>query len=188
MYPSTPKAAKLLGVTMYFNGRECKRGHVAPRYASTRQCSVCIAEHGVKWDENNRDRRREITRKWQVEKKDSFAASSKKYAENNREKLRKLSSAYASKHKPNRAESQRRRDAKKLSATPKWLSSEQLLQIKKIYAIAGNLTNLSGAPHHVDHIVPLRSKRVCGLHVPWNLQVLSASENSSKSNRVWPDM
>ena len=67
------------------------------------------------------------------------------------------------------------------NATPSWANKES---IKEIYQLAAKLTESTGIMHEVDHIVPLKGKTVCGLHVPWNLQVLAAKDNLSKSNKV----
>ncbi len=45
----------------------------------------------------------------------------------------------------------------------------------------------AGRDVHIDHIVPICSDLVCGLHVPWNLQVIDAKANMAKGNRYWPD-
>ena len=57
-------------------------------------------------------------------------------------------------------------------------------EIKKIYQQCLLLTKETGIKHEADHIIPLKGKNVSGLHVHWNLQVIKASENRSKSNKV----
>jgi 5-methylcytosine-specific restriction endonuclease McrA len=74
--------------------------------------------------------------------------------------------------------------AKKNRATPKWLTEEMLQEIKNIYQDASDLQWLNEEPLHVDHIVPIRGNNVSGLHVPWNLQILTSSKNISKGNRL----
>lgn len=71
----------------------------------------------------------------------------------------------------------------KLQRMPKWLSREQLSAIKQFYLDAAYLTHYTKTKFSVDHIVPLQGKNVSGLHVPWNLQLMTLSENCSKNNR-----
>lgn len=86
------------------------------------------------------------------------------------------------KHKLNTYHSVRR--ASKLSATPSWLSKQQLEEIEYKYWLAKDLKSVTGEVYEVDHIVPLVNKKVKGLHVPWNLQVLPEDLNRRKSNRL----
>lgn len=71
------------------------------------------------------------------------------------------------------------RRAKKLKATPEWAD---LKKIKDIYKSAITKSNIN-ATYHVDHIVPLQGKNVCGLHVEFNLQIITSTENIKKSNK-----
>lgn len=73
--------------------------------------------------------------------------------------------------------------AVKLQRTPVWLSTKQLNDIKNWYVRANLIKNFTGENWHVDHQVPLQGSNVSGLHVPWNLQLLSRQENSSKRNK-----
>lgn len=71
-------------------------------------------------------------------------------------------------------------------ATPSWLTDQQKQEMKVIYDRARELRRY-GRDVHVDHIAPLKNDLVCGLHVPWNLQILEGKENLRKGNSVWPD-
>ena len=82
------------------------------------------------------------------------------------------------------ANSAKRRASKK-QAVPSWMDKAA---VAAIYEKARRFTEITGEPFHVDHIVPLTSDIVCGLHWEGNLQVLPGAENLSKANRVWPDM
>ena len=80
---------------------------------------------------------------------------------------------------------ERTRRISKSHATPKWANH---FLISETYHLANLRTKILGYSWHVDHIVPLQSPIVCGLHVENNLQVIPKSVNLSKGNRYWPDM
>ena len=114
--------------------------------------------------------------------RDSVLKRTIAYGKENRHITRKASSKY---HKLNRDKSAARtakRRCQKLSATPSWLTQEQLKEIEYFYVHAKDCEVVSGQQYHVDHIIPLQGKDICGLHVPWNLQILPADINLSKSN------
>jgi 5-methylcytosine-specific restriction endonuclease McrA len=69
------------------------------------------------------------------------------------------------------------------NATPVWLNQTQIKEIEHYHWLARDLEIVSGEKYHVDHIVPIKGKLVCGLHVPWNLQILPSDINLSKGNR-----
>jgi len=139
----------------------------------------------------NKEKHREANRLYRLNNKDKIKEINKLYRLNNKDKIKEINRLYRLNNKQKRKQTliltrlnnphtQRAVTAKyrasQLKATPKFAN---LKKIKEIY---------KNCPkgYHVDHIVPLQGKEVCGLHVEYNLQYLTKSENSSKSNRfVW---
>lgn len=111
----------------------------------------------------------------------------KEYYTKNKEKIKDYSKEYIKANKDGYRARTAKRRAAKLQATPKWLTKEQHEEIKDLYKIATELEKLDGIARNVDHIVPLQGKSVCGLHVPWNLQILTQEENIKKGNKLYVD-
>jgi hypothetical protein len=124
----------------------------------------------------------DLARKHRPERKAALAKSAAKWRLGNSEKVAKRNAAWKQNNKHKVIAHLAKRKASKIKATPGWLSAIQLSEIEDFYEAARAFRLYTGAEYHVDHIVPLISKSVCGLHVPWNLQVLPAKQNLSKNN------
>ena len=184
-YPTTRKEAQETKSTHYFTGLPCKHGHIALRKTKG-TCMDCLK---IEWEETNA--KRALLPKSKASKK-----AGKKYYENNKEvvKLRALSRKpediikYRETWKVANPElvlaNNKHRRTKHKQATPKWLTQEHKTEIKQFYLDAMLVSKITGVPYAVDHIVPLRGELVSGLHVPWNLAVITREENSKKSNKI----
>ena len=141
------------------------------------RCKACDAIYFA--NRSNETRKKESERQKSGRYSDYYASY--------RAKHRDEAKAYHKQYKPlNRAKLNglnSKRRAAKLNATPNWLTEQHFVQIETIYCHARDCQVVTGESYHVDHIVPLQGRNVCGLHVPWNLQVLPADVNVRKNNR-----
>lgn len=174
--PASSHAAWECGSTQYFSGKVCPQGHIAPRSRSGGGCSTCYYQYRTSPKNLARIKSPDFCERERARRKNPA------YQEYNRKYLRtpsqqKYSTAYAA-----------RRRAVKLKATPPWLTDSDKAAMRALYDEAARLTEVTGIPHHVDHIVPLRAtcpitrqRNACGLHIPANLQVIPATDNLSKN-------
>ncbi len=107
------------------------------------------------------------------------------YREARKENARQRTKIWVENNRAKRNETTRRRQARQLNATPSWANKKK---IQRIYERAQKHTKTKGIRYEDDHIVPLKSKIVCGLHCESNLRVITKQQNQFKLNRKWPDM
>jgi hypothetical protein len=136
------------------------------------------------WRAANKERHAEMQKAWAAANAEHRAAYRRAAHVKNGERERMLAREWKRQHPAECAAIMARRTAAKLKAIPTWANLDAILAI---YESAREQTLATGIRHHVDHIVPLCSPVVSGLHCEANLQVLVATQNQSKSNRHWPD-
>jgi 5-methylcytosine-specific restriction endonuclease McrA len=187
--PKTRKEAQTTGAKYYFTGEPCKHGHIAPRKTK----GTCVECLKVEWQQaadkraeyfkqyNQREDVKDNKHEWYQKNRDKVIATA---LTRPAEQLRGYRNAWKENNKVQiRADTKARR-RKHRQATPRWLTRAQKSQIRQIYQIAITMSQTTGEQYVVDHIVPLRSDEVCGLHVPWNLRVITQEENLKKSNKL----
>lgn len=155
------------------------------RFGVTSICKTCTSERGKKWHLENRDKSIATKAIYNASNKEAHRAYCIAWRSENKIRLAKVSADWARNNVGKKAASSAKRRAAKLRAIPLWAS---LSDIKKYYVLAASLTKTTGVKANVDHIVPLQSSIVCGLHCPANLTILQEWKNKSKGNYYWPDM
>ena len=174
----------------YFTSKKTKTG---VRRSPTSYCKLCFVainrqryldnaearkERQRKYRKDNPEKVREGFRKWRDKNYEAWLEGAKRYRENNPEKL----AAWRALNKDKLLANCAKRRSFRINATPAWLTSAHMKSMADYYWLAKDATSVSETSYHVDHIIPLNNDHVCGLHVPWNLQVLPADVNISKSN------
>jgi hypothetical protein len=165
------------------------------KFGTNSACKQCIA----KYQQDNKASISSYQKQWKQLHKEAVSSDGKRYRQQNKEAVAFRQKQYVQKNKESIASRKKiwrqsnsdrvnatnsNRRALKIRATPSWVDHEAIVGMYRLSA----LFNSAGIFMHVDHIVPLISDFVCGLHCEANLQLLPASDNISKGNRHWPDM
>lgn len=172
--------AKAAGETMYFTGRPCKHGHIANRCTANGCCIECSKKTQKETIRRRISKNPDYYKQRYALDPEKYKAFSANYRLNNPDVVKANNANSIKNRKPQRAALEMMRNARKLQATPKWLSKTDIELIGHYYK-AARQQKITLA---VDHIVPLRGKDVCGLHVPWNLCLRTKSDNSRKHNKL----
>lgn len=203
-YKTCTKCREHKPLTEFHKAKRTKDGH---QYS----CKVCKSKMAKDDRETNPDKykersanywinNKETVKQWREDNKERYQGQIDAWHAAHRERVREHARNCYHRHidrrriecrnwqranRPTTNAALARYRARKLRATVCWANN---LKIKTIYAKSSRLSIWMGSKFDVDHMVPLQSDLVCGLHNEFNLQILPTLENKSKSNRWWPNM
>jgi hypothetical protein len=162
-FPASQREALRQGVTYYFTGKPCKHGHIVERFASNKNCCECVR----------------IRNRSRTEAKDYWIGYGD---EAYRDRKRQYAKSYYQRHKHEHREGVRKRRSFEKSASV--ATKKGITELRRIKLEAQMLSIDTGVKHEVDHIIPLIHKKICGLNVPVNVQILTKQKNRAKASRL----
>jgi len=173
--------------------RECGRIAAKSRYHNNPELKQKIIAAAIEYEKKNKEkinaRKRERYKTDLEYKEKERARRNKKFKERwatneewRKKKIQKTKDWFE-KNKDAQIAYANKKKAKRLKAVALWADKKA---IRELYRIAAIKTKETGVKHHVDHVYPLKSPFLCGLHVETNLQVITAEENLRKRNLYWP--
>jgi hypothetical protein len=143
---------------------------------------------GAAWQKADRERNpgkyKERDRAYAVKHAERKRNAAAEWRSRNPEWHQRLVREYNDSHPGRNSASLKLSQMRKRNAAPPWLDKNQIEEITAFYAMAKRLTANTGIKHEVDHIEPVNGAISCGLHVPWNLQVLTRDANRAKRNSL----
>lgn len=152
-----------------------------------------LKQYQKTYNKNNKKKVAKRTKKYRIANATKLSEYNKKYRLEKGQRIKERKKQYRQCNKGRIASANAARRAIKLKAKPPWLTPKQQKQIDAMFTLRDRLKKETGVPYHVDHIVPLIAKKLmggkyvhvaCGLHVPWNLQVVPAKQNLSKGPKL----
>lgn len=147
-------------------------------------CKLCTKKHKAEYRKRNKQRISEADAAYREKNRSAVNSAVARWRKKNPEKARQSTKNWATANPWKVTAYSVARFKYVAVATPRWADRQA---IDSAYELAAILSR-SGVKFEVDHIVPLQSNIVCGLHCEENLRVITRRENRSKGNRFWPDM
>lgn len=151
------------------------------KFGVTSICKRCSSERGKAWHRANRDKSLALKRSYHIANRELNNKRSRDWRGRHPSRARETAAAWLEANRDKKNAATARRRAAVLQAIPPWANLDE---IKHFYRWAREATEATGIEFQVDHIYPLQSDVVCGLHCWDNLMLRTATSNKSKGNRV----
>lgn len=164
-----------------YHGRPCRTCGGTERYTAHCECCCCARTRSATDYRKHISKRRAVKAAYNAEHREESRVRTAAWNLKNPGATRERAAQWHRKNPDKSCAKTAKRRAALANRTPAWANLDA---VTALYVAARRLTETTGVPHHVDHIIPLHGATVSGLHVETNLQILSARDNLQKGNRL----